>query len=82
MASPKIVREVQSFLGFVQFFIKGFSAMELPLTRFTHKNIVFKWDKECQEAFEKLRTAVTTALVLYILQLDKVGELEVLADAS
>ena len=36
--APKTVREVQSFLGFVQFFskfIKGFFAMALPLTRLT-----------------------------------------------
>ena len=48
---------------FRQFF-KGFSAMALPLTRLTKKNIVFKWDEQCKEAFEKLRTAVTTAPVL------------------
>ena len=56
--------------------------MALPLTRLTSKNIVFKWDKECQEAFEKLRTAVTTAPVLQIFQPDKAEELEVHTDAS
>ena len=38
--------------------------MALPLMKLTQKNIVFKWDSQCQEAFEKLRTAVTTAHVL------------------
>ena len=56
--------------------------MALPLTRLTQKNIVFKWDKECQEAFEKLKTAVTTAPVLQIFQPDKAEELEVHTDAS
>ena len=40
--------------------------MALPLTRLTKKNIVFKWDQEYQKAYEKLRTAVTTAPVLQI----------------
>ena len=56
--------------------------MALPLTRLTQKNIVFKWDKECQEAFKKLRTAVPTAPVLQIFQPDKAEELEVHTDAS
>ena len=46
------------------------------------EDIVFKWDKECQEAFEKLRTAVTTDPVLQIFQPDKAEELEVHTDAS
>ena len=49
--------------------------MALPLTRLTKENIVFKWDQECKEAFEKPRTAVTTALVLQIFQTDKAEEL-------
>ena len=83
--APKTVREVLSFLGFVQFFrkfIKGFSAKALPLTRLTQQNTVFKWDQKCQEAFEKLRTAVTTAPVLQIFPPDKGEELEVHTDAS
>ena len=46
------------------------------------KNIVFKWDQDCQEAFAKLRTAVKTAPVLRIFQPDKAEELEVHTDAS
>ena len=56
--------------------------MALPLTRLTQKNIVFKWDEQCQEAFEKLRTAVTAAPVLQFFQPDKVEEIEVHPDAS
>ena len=55
--------------------------MALPLTRLTWKNIVFEWDQQCPEAFEKLRTAVITAAVLHIFQSDKVEELEVHTDA-
>ena len=56
--------------------------MALPLTRLTKKNTVFRWDKECREAFEKLRTAVTTAPVLQIFQPDKAEELVVHTDAN
>ena len=38
--------------------------------------------QECQEVFEKLKTAVTTAPVLQIFQPDKAEELEVHTDAS
>ena len=56
--------------------------MALTLTRLTQTNIVFKWDQECQEAFEKLMTVVTTAPVLQIFQTDRFEELEVHTDAS
>ena len=56
--------------------------MALLLTRLTEKNIVFKWDNQCQEAFEKLSTAVTTAVVLQFFQLDKAEEIKVHPDAS
>ena len=56
--------------------------MALPLTKLTQKNIVFKWDGQCQEAFEKLRTAVTSAPVLQIFQPDRAEEIEVHTDAS
>ena len=55
--------------------------MALPLTSLTQKNIVFKCNQECQEAFKKLRTAVATAPVLQIFQPDKTEELEVHIDA-
>ena len=56
--------------------------MALSLTTLIQKNIVFKWDDQCQEAFKKLRTAVTTAPVLQIFQPDKAEEIEVHTDAS
>ena len=56
--------------------------MVLPLTRLTEKNTVFKWDQQSQEAFDKLKSAVTTAPVLQIFQPDKAEALEVHTDAS
>ena len=48
MAKPTTVQQVQSFLGFVQFFhkfIKGFSKIAEPLHALTWKGISFKWNE-------------------------------------
>ena len=45
---PTTIQQVQSFLGFVQFFhkfIKGFSRIAEPLHALTCKGISFVWDK-------------------------------------
>ena len=56
--------------------------MALPLTKLTQKYIVFKCDQQCQEAFEKLKTAAKTATLLQIYQPDRVEELRVYTYAS
>ena len=61
------VREVQAFLGFCNFFrrhISGFSEIAAPLYRLTRKQQGWSWSYEHQLAFERLRTAVSTAPVL------------------
>ncbi|XP_024531091.1 uncharacterized protein LOC112346394 [Selaginella moellendorffii] len=43
---PKIVTDVQCFLGFTNFyhkFIDGYSDLVLPLTALTHKDVPFEW---------------------------------------
>ncbi|XP_070042853.1 uncharacterized protein [Nicotiana tomentosiformis] len=37
-----------------------------PLTRLTQKGAPFRWSNECEERFQKLKTALTTALVLVL----------------
>ena len=47
---PKNVKDVQSFLGFTNFyrrFIQGFSAVASPLTKLTKKDHAFSWTPEC-----------------------------------
>ena len=51
------MREVQSFLGIVNFnrkFIKDFSKIARPLSNLTKKNQPFVWTRECQDAFNRL----------------------------
>ena len=63
------VKQVQAFLGFVNFycrFIENFAKMSKPLSDLTKKNSIWTWGKEQQNAFEMLKKAFTTALVLRI----------------
>jgi transposase InsO family protein len=65
--TPTTVKEVQSFLGFVNFnrqFIKDFSRIAIPLTDLTKKENAFKWTEKHDEAFDKLRAACIEPPVL------------------
>jgi hypothetical protein len=65
--APKTVKETQSFLGFANFyrcFIYNYSRIARPLNGLTRKNTTFTWTKRCQEAFNALKTAFTSAPIL------------------
>jgi RNase H-like domain found in reverse transcriptase/Reverse transcriptase (RNA-dependent DNA polymerase)/Integrase zinc binding domain/Retroviral aspartyl protease len=65
--APSSVREIQSFLGFVNFyrrFIPGFAKIAHPITSLTKKNTPFHWTVECQDAFEELKRLVTSQPIL------------------
>ena len=65
--TPTNVKEVQSFLGFANFyrrFIKGYSSIAAPLTALTRKDTGFEWTKEAQKAFEELKQAFASYPVL------------------
>jgi len=58
---------MRAFLGFANFyrrFIKGYSQVVTPIVRLTRKDISFKWDEECEQAFQTLKSAFTSAPVL------------------
>ena len=61
------VKDVQSFLGFANFyrrFIYGYSKIAAPLTRLTCKNVAFKWFSECEDAFNTLKRTFTSDVIL------------------
>jgi hypothetical protein len=63
---PATIRDVQCFLGFANFyriFIRNYSKIAAPLTRLTCKNKL-EWNAEANQAFETLKKAFTTALIL------------------
>jgi len=58
---------VQAFIGFVNFyhcFIQDFSTIARPLFDLTHSDQAWNWGTKEQEAFERLKMAVTTAPIL------------------
>src|SRR6266446_4161863 len=65
--TPMKVKEVQSFLGFMNFyrkFIHDFSDIACPLYALTRKTQQWVWGSPEQEAFNALKKAVTSAPVL------------------
>jgi hypothetical protein len=64
---PRRVKELQSFLGFINFyrrFIEDFSKIARPLHDLTRKDTKWKWEDKQQEAFERLKEKVTSAPIL------------------
>ena len=65
--APKSVKDIQSFLGFANFyrkFIRGFSLVAKPLTEQTKKDHQFLWTEACQQAFQELKDRFTSAPAL------------------
>jgi len=66
-ATPTNLKEVQGFVGFVNFyrrFIKDFSKLVKPFTQLTRKDTPFVWNEACAEAFTNLKEQVSSAPVL------------------
>ena len=86
---PTNVTEVQSFLGFTNYyqrFIKKYAQVAKPLYKLisgenaARKQNLIKWDLECQEAFDKLKElCITTPILAYT---DFRKPLELHTDAS
>ena len=80
---PTSVHQIRSFLGLVGYyrrFIPDFSRIAKPMTELLKKDVKFKWDAKCDEAFHTLRAHLTTAPVLA--QPDNSKSYDVYCDAS
>lgn len=65
--SPRNVKDVQPFLGIVNFyrpFILAFSRIVNSLTQLTKKGLPCQWTTEVKQAFTQLKNGFTTAPVL------------------
>jgi hypothetical protein len=65
---PRKVKDVQSFLGFCNFyrrFIDNYADITIPMTRLTRKGLKWDWTAACQTAFETLKKAFSEAPVLH-----------------
>jgi hypothetical protein len=62
-----MVKDIQSFLSFANFyrrFIFNYLEITIPLTRLTWKGTPWNFTEECCTAFNSLKKAFTTALIL------------------
>jgi len=77
------IKEVQKFLGLANYyrrFIKDFTRLAAPLHMLVRKEQKWKWKREQEEAFEKLKMVFTIEPVLAIPDINK--EMRVETDAS
>ena len=80
---PTSVREVRSFLGHAGFyrrFIKDFSRITWPMCNLLQKNVDFRFDKKCKEAFDKLKEMLTSGPIMKSPNWDL--PFEIMCDAS
>ena len=80
---PTSVHEVRTFpglAGYYHHFISEFSKIFKPMTHLLQKYEKFLWTPECEEAFHKLRTLLTSAPVLAQPDIEKL--FDVFCDAS
>jgi ribonuclease HI len=80
---PTSVHQIRNFLGLAGYyrrFIPDFSKIAKPMTELLKKEIKFRWDDKCEEAFHTLRKLLTTAPVLA--QPDNTQPFDVYRDAS
>ena len=64
---PTTPMEIRSFLGLAGYyrrFVEGFSTIASPLTKLTQKHVTFVWSNECEESFQKLKSALISAPIL------------------
>ncbi len=67
--ASKSVKNVQSFIDFVNFywkFIKNFSNLIMLMMALIQKNTSFKWTEKADQDFKKLKTMFISALILVL----------------
>ena len=65
--TPTCVTDVQVILGMGNYyrrFVKDYSKRVYPLTQLTKKDVPFEWTPECQQAFDDIKTALTSAPIM------------------
>ena len=64
---PRKVKDIQSFLGFANFyrhFISNYFDIIVPLTQLTHKGVPWNFSDAGRKSFQSLKTAFTTTPIL------------------
>lgn len=71
---PKTQKQVQQFLGLCNYyrkFIHKFAEIAAPLYELTKLDKKFNWNDKCQEAFDRLKSKLTSTPILVLPQMDK-----------
>ncbi|GJP33550.1 hypothetical protein CLOM_g18077 [Closterium sp. NIES-68] len=66
---PQDVGQIRSFLGLANYFrrfLENYSTVVAPLAALTQKGSAWEWTRQCQEAFDKVKTKLTNAPVLVL----------------
>ena len=61
--------KLHSFLGLTSYyrrFIEGYATIAKPLHSLTGKDVPFTWTQQCQEAFDQLKSQLTSAPLLVL----------------
>lgn len=74
------VRRFVAMTNYYRRFIENFAHMALHLTNLTRKNVPFTWTKECEQAFQYLKTRLTHPSILRYPDFEK--EFVLFTDAS
>jgi hypothetical protein len=77
--TPTTVKGLQSFLGFCNFyrrFIEAYSRITKPLHQLTKKDVPYHFNVKCQEAFQSLKQALTSAPILHHWDPDRPTKIE------
>ena len=53
-------------LPIIGIFIKGFSKISLPLTKFTYQGVKFEWSNDCERSFKELKNILVITPILTI----------------
>lgn len=85
LSPPQDVSQLRSLLGMTNYFrkfINNYAQITLPLTKLLSKNNPFIWDLHAQDAFEKLKSKLTSAPVLRLPDFSVDKSFSIFTDAS
>lgn len=72
--TPTTQKDVRSFLGLASYyrkFIKDFAHIAHPLNALLSKDTSFSWNEQCQNSFDQLKQALTSAPILAFPNFDR-----------
>lgn len=82
---PKTIDEIKRFVAFANYyrkFIPNFAEIAIPLNRMCCKNMTYCWTDECENTFQKLKSALVKPPVLQYPNFSEENEFILQTDAS